>query len=183
MEDLRFIRHTMEKGNAFTGVPGLGGVGMGVTALIAAALAAGQETPEGWLVVWGLEAIIAAVVGLWAIDRKARRGDLPLFSGAGRKVLLGFAPPVLAGGALTAALWRAGAVTLIPGSWLLLYGAGVVAGGIYSVKVVPVMGICFMVLGCLGLFALPGAGDALLAVGFGGLHIVFGVIIARGHGG
>lgn len=183
MEDLRFIRRTMENGNAFTAVPGWGGVWMGVTALVAAAVAPGRETPEGWLGVWAVEAVIAAAIGAWAIGRKARRVGVPVLSGTGRKVLLGFAPPALAGVVLTLALWQAGQAGLIPGAWLLLYGAAVVAGGIYSVRVVPVMGVCFMVLGALGLFVLPGAGDALMAVGFGGLHILFGAVIARGHGG
>lgn len=183
MEDLRFIRRTMENGNAFTAVPGWGGVWMGVSALVAAWIAAAQATPEGWLGVWAAEAVIGALIGGWAIERKARRVGLPVLSGAGRKVLLGFAPAALAGIVLTLALWRTGSVALIPGSWLLLYGAGVVAGGIFSVRVVPVMGLCFMALGAFALLALPGVGDALMAVGFGGLHIVFGTVIARGHGG
>jgi hypothetical protein len=183
MEDLGFIRRTMENGNAFTAVPGWGGVGMGVTALVAVAVAAGRATPEGWLGVWAAEAVIAALIGGWAIDRKARRVGLPLLSGAGRKVVLGFAPPALAGVVVTGALWEAGATALIPGAWLLLYGAAVVAAGVFSVRVVPVMGVCFMVLGALALLVLPGAGHALMAVGFGGLHILFGTIIARGHGG
>ena len=183
MEDLVFIRRTMENGNAFTAVPGWGGVGMGATALAAAAIAAGRATPEGWLVVWAVEAAIAALIGGWAIDRKARRAGLSIGSGAGRKVVLGFAPPAVAGAALTVALWGAGATALIPGAWLLRYGAAVVAGGISSVRVVPVMGICFMALGAVALFALPDAGDELMAAGFGGLHVVFGAIIARRHGG
>jgi len=183
MEDLRFIRRTMENGHAFTAVPGWGGVWMGVSALAAAWIAAAQSTPEAWLGVWAAEAVIGALIGGWAIERKARRVGLPVLSGAGRKVLLGFAPAALAGIVLTLALWRTGAVALIPGSWLLLYGAGVVAGGIFSVRVVPVMGLGFMALGAFALLALPGVGDALLAVGFGGLHIVFGIVIARGHGG
>jgi len=183
MEDLGFIRRTMENGNAFTAVPGWGGMGMGVTALVAAAVASGRATPEGWLGVWAVEAVIAALIGGWAIDRKARRVGLPVLTGAGRKVLLGFAPPALAGVVLTLALWRAGVPGMIPGAWLLLYGAAVVAAGIFSVRVVPVMGVCFMVLGALALLVLPGAGDALMAVGFGGLHILFGPIIARRYGG
>lgn len=183
MEDLRFIRRTMENGKAFTAVPGWGGVGMGVTALAAAAIAAGRTTPEGWLGVWAAEAVIAAGIGAWAVDRKARRVGLPVLSGTGRKVLLGFAPPALAGIVFTVALWQAGAVRMIPGAWLLLYGVAVVAGGTFSVRVVPLMGVCFMVLGALALLALPDAGNTLMAMGFGGLHVVFGAIIARGHGG
>lgn len=183
MEDLRFIRQTMENGNAFTAVPGWGGVAMGVTALAAAAVAAGRATPEGWLGVWAAEAVLAAGIGGWAVERKARRVGLPVLSGAGRKVLLGFTPPALAGIVLTLALWRWEATGLIPGAWLLLYGVAVVAGGTFSVRVVPLMGVCFMVLGALGLLLAPGSGNALMAVGFGGLHIVFGILIARRHGG
>jgi len=183
MEDLGFIRRTMENGNAFTAVPGWGGIGMGVTALVAAAVAAGRATPEGWLGVWAVEAVVAAAIGAWAIERKARLVGLPVLTGAGRKVLLGFAPPALAGVALTLALWQAGATALIPGAWLLLYGAAVAAAGIFSVRVVPIMGACFMALGAIALLSPPAAADALMAVGFGGLHILFGGIISRSHGG
>lgn len=183
MEDLRFIRRTMETGNAFTAVPGWGGVIMGVTALVAAPVAAGRATVVGWLLVWAIEAVVAAAIGGWAIHRKARRFGLPVLSGAGRKVLLGFLPPALAGAVITVALWQAGSAELIPGAWLLLYGAAVVAAGTYSVRVVPVMGICFMILGAVALFVLPDVADVLMAAGFGGLHVVFGFAIARGHGG
>jgi hypothetical protein len=183
IEDLRFIRRTMEGGAAFTAVPGWGGVGMGLTALAAAALAAGQPTAEGSLLVWILEAVLAMAIGSVAISRKARRAELPVLSGAGRKFVLSFLPPALAGAVLTVAIWQAGTDSLLPGVWLLLYGAAVVTGGAFSVKIVPVTGICFMVLGVLALLATPAAGDLFMAVGFGGLHIVFGTTVARRHGG
>jgi hypothetical protein len=183
MEDLRFIRRTMEVGAAFTAVPGWGGVGMGVSALAAAALASSQPTAERWLLVWILEALLAMAIGAVAIHRKARRADLPVLSGAGRKFVLSFLPPALAGVVLTVALWQAGADSLLPGAWLLLYGAAVVTAGTFSVKIVPVMGICFMVVGAFALLVMPAAGDLSMAVGFGGLQIVFGVTIARKHGG
>ncbi len=183
MEDLRFIRRTMERGHAFTAVPGWGGVGMGITALLAAALAAGRPTTQGWLLVWMVEAVVAITVGGWAIHRKARRAELPVLSGAGRKFLLSFLPPSVAGAVLTAVLWLGGADGLIPGTWLLLYGVAVVTAGTFSVKVIPVMGMCFMVLGMFTLFVTPAAANLALAGGFGGLHILFGMNIARRHGG
>lgn len=183
MEDLRFIRKTMERGAAFTAVPGWGGVGMGVTALFAAALASSQPTPDRWLLVWAIEAVLAIVIGIFAIQRKSHRAKLPVLSGAGRKFILSFLPPALAGVAMTAALWKAGAYDLLPGSWLLLYGAAVVTAGTFSVKIIPVMGICFMLFGGAALLAMPAGGDLSMALGFGGLHIGFGITIARRHGG
>lgn len=183
MDDLRFIRRTMERGPAFTAVPGWGGVAMGVTALVAAVLASTRPAAEGWLRVWLAEAVVAVGIGAWAMHRKARRAGLPLLSGSGRKFVLSFLPPALAGVPLTFALYRAGDLELVPGTWLLLYGAAVVTAGTFSVKVVPVMGLCFMVLGGTALLASPAWGDPLLALGFGGLPVVFGLYIARKHGG
>ncbi|NNE71324.1 MAG: hypothetical protein HKN29_13295 [Rhodothermales bacterium] len=183
MDDLRFIRQTMEHGAAFTAVPGWGGVGMGVSALGAAALASTQTNSNGWLLVWGVEALVAIVIGSVAIQRKAARADLPVLSGAGRKFLLSFLPPALAGVPLTIGLWNAGATHLMPGVWLLLYGAAVITAGTFSVRTVPVMGICFMFLGSVALFAPVGSGDLAMALGFGALHIGFGATIARRLGG
>jgi len=183
IDDLRFIRRTMERGPAFTAVPGWGGAGMGVTALLAAAIAATRPTPEGWLAVWLAEAVVAIGIGTWAMRRKARRAELPLLSGAGRKFALSFLPPAVAAALLTIALYRAGEFALLPGTWLVLYGTAVVTGGAFSVKVVPVMGLCFMAIGGVALLAAPAWGNPLLAAGFGGLHLVFGFHIARKHGG
>lgn len=182
MADLRFIRQTMER-STFTAVPGWGGVGMGVSALLAAVVAARQESAEAWLLVWVLEAVVAIAIGAVAIRRKASRADQAVLTGAGRKFFLSFLPPALAGAVLTVALWNPETTRLLPGTWLLLYGAAVVTAGTFSVKVVPVMGIGFMVLGALALFPIPVSRDLWLALGFGGLHIAFGTTIARRHGG
>jgi hypothetical protein len=182
MDDLRYIRRTMERGHAFTAVPGWGGVAMGMTALTAAVIAWGRTEPGPWLAVWLTEAAIAVLIGVTAIRIKARRSGSPVLSGAGRKVLLSFLPAATAGVILTGALWRAGAWDLMPGVWLLVYGVSVVAAGTFSVRTVPVMGLAFMALGALALF-VPGPPDLWLGAGFGGLHIGFGAVIARRHGG
>lgn len=181
--DLQFIRRTMERGPAFTGVPGWGGVGMGVSAVLAALVASARPTVDGWLVTWLVEAALGVMIGSWAISRKAWRAELPVLSGAGRKFLLSFLPPAAAGAVLTLALYGSGQAAVLPGMWLLLYGAGVVTAGTFSVRVVPLMGLCFMVLGSAALFTGPAWADAILGAGFGGLHILFGLYIARKHGG
>jgi len=181
--DLRYSRRTMEQAGSFTAVPGLGGILMGVSALAAAALAASRPTFEQWLAVWLGEAAVAAAIAAWAVAHKARSVGIPLLSAPGRKFLLSFFPPVAAGAVLTFALHRAGAMEAIPGTWLLLYGSAIVAAGTFSVRIVPIMGLCFMLTGGAALLSPPHWGNAYLAAGFGGLHVLFGALIARRHGG
>ncbi|HZQ95027.1 MAG TPA: hypothetical protein VFA67_08455 [Candidatus Sulfotelmatobacter sp.] len=182
-DDLRFIRDTMERASAFTAVSGWGQVISGFTALGAAALASRQASPFAWLRVWLAEGIVAVVIGLLACTWKANRRGLPLFSGPARKVALGLAPPLVAGAFLTFVLFRAGLDAALPAAWLLLYGAGIMTGGAYSVSIVPVMGLCFMGVGALAVLGPPAWGNWFLAAGFGGLHMIFGFLIARRHGG
>ena len=183
MDNLRFIRETMERASSFTAVPGWGGVAIGMTALIAAALAARIPDEHEWMWVWAYELPLALFIGGWTMKRKANVAKLKQLSAPGRKFTLSLTPPLAAGALLSVALARAGAYDVLPGMWLLLYGSGVVTGGAFSVRVVPVMGICFMALGVLALFAPVTWGNLLMAAGFGGLHIIFGTIIARRHGG
>ena len=183
MDNLRFIRETMERATAFTAVPGWGQFIIGVTALFAALVASQQQTREAWLGVWFAEACLSLVIAGWAMSRKARAASTPLLSQPGRKLVINFAPPMFVGALLTIVFWRAGLGGLLPAVWLLLYGTGVITGGAFSVRPVPVMGLCFMFVGAGALFCPPQWGDAFLAAGFGLLHIVFGLHIARNYGG
>ena len=182
IEDLRFIRQTMERSSSFTAVSGWGQVAVGVSAVLTAGLAWRQAAPS-WLGIWLAEAAVALAIALFTIYRKAHAKGFPLTSGPGKKFGLSFLPPAVAGMVLTLVLARAGHTALLPGTWLLLYGAGVVTGGAFSVAIVPVMGASFMLLGA-GAFVAPAAwGNGFMAAGFGGLHILFGILIARRHGG
>jgi len=183
LDNLRFIRQTMERAGSFTAVPGWGQVAVGVTALAAAFFASRHQTSELWLVIWLGEAIVALAIGGATMVRKAYAVSDPILSGPGRRFGLSFLPPMLVGGLLTVVLYRANLWSALPGTWLLLYGTGFVTGGAFSVRVVPVMGICFMLLGAVALLGPPAWGNWLMAAGFGGLHIVFGMIIARRYGG
>ena len=183
IEDLRFIRETMANAASFTAVPGWGGVMMGATALLAAPVAWRQTSAETWLATWFIAALCAFSLGGLAILWKARKTGTPLLARPGRKFALSLFPPIFAGAILTLVFYQAGLVSLLPGVWLLLYGAGVVTGGTFSVKIVPVMGLCFMLSGVLALFSPAAWGNWFMAAGFGGLHIIFGSIIAWRYGG
>jgi hypothetical protein len=183
MDNLRFIRETMESAASFTAVSGWGEIAIGLTALGAAVLASQMAELKPWLAIWIGEATLSVLIAGGAMLRKARAARMPMLSGPGRKFALSFLPPMVVGAILTAVLYRAGFVSGLPGTWLLLYGTGVVTGGTYSVRIVPVMGFCFMLLGGTALFCPASWGNLFMAVGFGGLHIIFGIIIARRYGG
>lgn len=172
----------MERAASFTAVPGWGGVIIGATAVISGAAAFSLPVQQQFSI-WLLEAVVAMSIAVWSVRAKARRLGVALPSKAAKRALLSFAPPLLVGAVLTAVLYRADLLGVIPGTWLMLYGAAVVTGGAFSVRIVPVMGLCFMSLGACALLAPSGCQDILLAIGFGVIHIVFGTVIARRHGG
>lgn len=181
--DLHFIRGAMERSGSFTALPGRGGMAMGVVALAAAGIAPFVGGPDAWVALWAATALVAIAIGALSMRRKAAREGIALLAGPGRRFLLCLCPSLVAGALLTAALARAGQAELLPGAWLLCYGAGVVAAGALSPPVVPITGAAFLVLGATALVAPPAWGDALMAAGFGGAHLVAGSIVARRHGG
>lgn len=183
-EQIRYIRDVMARAGEFTAVPGWGGVGMGLSALVAAYVAYRQPTEARWLAVWCAEAVLAVAIGATAVVRKAGAEHPGTFrSGPGRRFALAFAPPVLAGAVLTALLFRLHATAALPAVWLLLYGAGVVCGGAFSVRPVPLFGLVMMATGVIAAATPAAWADACLAAGFGLLHVCFGVLIARRYGG
>jgi hypothetical protein len=183
MESLEFIRTTMARSAPFTAVSGRGGIAMGVLALLAAALGRSTSSDQQWLMTWIGSAAVAVPLGFVLMRAKARRYELALWSAAGRRFAQGFVPSIAAGAVLTFALVRIDAIELVPAAWLLLYGAGVLAGSSSSVPVLAWLGALFMVLG-VGSLSTPVAWrDLWLGAGFGVLQIVFGIYIVRNHGG
>jgi hypothetical protein len=181
-DNLRFIRDTMERASAFTAVPGWGGIIIGTTAICAGLIANGRPLEQQFWI-WLLEGVLAGILGIVALRWKSKRIALPLASRPAKRALLSFVPPLLAGAVLTVVLYRLHQIAIFAGLWLLLYGVGVVTAGSFSVRIVPVMGICFMVLGSIALLASPAFGNLFMIAGFGGLHIGFGSVIARRYGG
>lgn len=183
MDNLTFIRDTMERAAAFTAVPGWGGVAMGVVATVGSLVSARAGSPRDWLLTWLAVAAIAGGIGGVALVRKARREGGIVFTRKARRFFLGYLPPIVVGALLTVVLVRHEVYGALAGTWLLLYGTGLVTGGVFSVRVVPLMGFCFMLLGAIALFTPSAWSSAWMGIGFGGLHLVFGFLIARRYGG
>jgi hypothetical protein len=183
IENIRFIRETMERAGAFTAVPGWGGVLMGATAVATALVSGPPDNSIRWVAIWLADAAVAAVIAVAAAAQKARRSGAPLSSAPSLRFVLAYAPPLVAGMVLTPVFVTKGLGTQLPACWLLLYGTAVASGGAFSVRIVPIMGMCFMALGTCAFAAPAPIGHWVMAAGFGGLHIVFGLLIARRYGG
>ncbi len=182
-QHLRVIRAAMERATSFTALPGWGGVIMGAVGLIGALAAAPMTDPRQWVLVWLFAAGVAVPVGAFTMWRKASRAGVDLYSGTARMFVGCLATPIAAGAILTAALIERQAYAVLPAVWLTLYGTAAVVGGVFSVRLVPLMGVAFMVLGGFAAFAPLVVGNALMGVGFGLLHGVVGLVIVRRFGG
>ena len=156
---------------------------MGVTALATACMAPRPSSAKAWLLTWLAAALCAFALGALALYWKARRVGTPVLTQPFRKCLLSLFPPLLAGAVMSLAIYGTDLGRLLPTVWLLLYGVGVISAGTFSVRVVPVMGLCFMLAGIAALFCPAAWANAVMAAGFGGLHILFGTIIAWRFGG
>ncbi len=182
-ENLRFIREAMEGASSFTAVSGWGLVAIGLLGCLGFVVSRPFEGTATWVFLWLWIAALAVMTGAVSIVLKARRRKTNLFSAAARKFLLNLAPPLVAALLLTMVLLRIGEIPILSGLWLLLYGAGVLTGGSASVRSVPVMGLCFFVMGAAALIVPTAVTPWLVLAGFGGLHIGFGLYIARRHHG
>ena len=184
IDNIRFIRDTMSRATQFTALPGWGGVLMGVSALVTTAISGPPDDSLRWVMVWLADACVGAAPSSPSSRAQSRRAGTPLSSAApAHRFALAYLPPLVAGIVLTPVFVLGGLMARLPGCWLLLYGAAAATGGAFSVRIVPILGLCFMALGVVA-FAVPAAwGHWFMAAGFGGLHIGFGLVIARKYGG
>jgi hypothetical protein len=184
IDNLRFIREAMARAGEFTAIPGWGGVLMGVSAIVTAIVSGPPDNSRRWLALWLADAGVATAIALATMALKAHRLGVPLSTAApARRFALAYAPPLAAGVVLTIFFAATGQAARLPGCWLLLYGTAAATGGALSVRAVPLMGLGFMMLGAVALAAPAAWGHWLMAAGFGGLHIVCGLVIAKKYGG
>ncbi len=184
LNSIRTIREAMDRASSFTSIPGWGGSAIGATAIVTAIVAGPLESdPHLWMSVWIGDALVAAAIAAVTMLLKARRANLSLTGGPARRFFVSYSAPLIAAALITGVLARAGVFTPLPAVWLLLYGASFISSGSFSIRVVPLMGALFMLLGLAACFVPLSVGNVLMGAGFGGLHVIFGFIIARSYGG
>jgi hypothetical protein len=179
---LRYIRASMDAAGSVA-IPGSAGIVMGIIGLTAAALSLMSDLAPYWLHIWLVAAPIAALVGGLLLARSRSVATFVAMGTPGRKLALGLLPSLFAGAVMTSVLWTADRTVAVPGTWLLLYGCALISASVTTMAIVGWMGLCFAGLGLVALASPVAFHIPLLALGFGGLHILFGILIARGaHG-
>ena len=161
----------------------MAGIVMGIIGILAAILVSLPRWTPHWLAIWLLAAVIALLLGGALVARQIAQRGHTRYLGPARKFLLCLCPALLAGAVLTWVLLTAGMSGVIPGMWLLLYGCAVVSASTATVtgiaRLIGIMGALFVVLGSIT-FALPPMTHTLmLGLGFGVVHIIFGILIGR----
>ena len=178
---LNYIRASIEAAGAFA-VPGIAGIAMGAVGLVATVLASLPGLASHWLGIWLVAAMAAAAIGVLLIARQPARGFM-LYRGPARKFVLSLFPALLAGAVLTGVFWQAGHTSLIPGMWLLLYGCAVLSASMMTcaamVRLIVLLGSLFVVWGLVAFQLPPRWHNFTLGMGFGALHLIFGILIGR----
>lgn len=189
-EDLAYIRRTLDAAGRLSSVSGrglvlVGFLGLGAVAVNAFATGAPWQTGAGpeSLAVWAVCLVASFAVGVTSMDRKARRMGQRLWTPVLQKALWSYASAMALGAVLSLAVLRTGRPELLPALWLGCYGAALTSTGVFSVSPVRWMGISFLLLSLIATLAPASAGLAMLATGFGWLHIGFGAYIAWRHDG
>jgi len=182
-EHLRYIRHTIEAAQTFTTVPGKGCIAVGAAGLTASILESFPSLQAHWLPIWLTAAVFSMATALYFMEQKARAQGLSLRRTVATRFFLTLTPAFVAGGILTVALMDVVGRETVAGIWMLLYGVGVAAAGVYSIPLVLIAGFMFIGLGTVTLAAPANWAPWLLGAGFGGVHLVLGGLIIRDHGG
>jgi hypothetical protein len=179
---LRYIRASMEGAASFV-VPGSAGIALGFIGIVAAGLSLAPALHEHWFEIWLIASITAAAAGSVLLLRESSLRGLQLLGTPIRRFALCLLPSLTAGIVLTAVHWSSRNMHAIPGTWLLLYGCALISASTVTTRTIGLLGALFAALGLMA-FILPDSLQMpMLGAGFGGLHIVFGIIIGRiGHG-
>jgi hypothetical protein len=165
----------VDRAPAFLSLPGSGSTVVGVTALIAAGIASTCPASVTWLAIWFVEACLAIALGSLALTKRAAKSGLSLCSYLGPRFVMCFTPPLFVALVLTCRLLFSKNPQALAVSWLLLYGAAIVSGGMCCPIAAPEMGLGFLLVGTIAFLISPDWVNLPLAVGFGGLHIIFGI--------
>lgn len=193
-DDLAHIRSMMERSSRFLSLSGLSGVGAGIVGLVTGVLAIAvlkkyqidfstdyvfNEKLVFELFVLGASALLLAIFcGCYFTVRKSKKLGLQIWTATTKKILVQLAIPLAVGGIFVLALLQYNLYGLVAGTTLIFYGLALVNAEKYTYSDIKYLGFLEIILGCLSLFFI-GKGLIFWTIGFGVLHIVYGIILYR----
>jgi hypothetical protein len=173
---LQYIRASIDAAGLLA-VPGSAGIAIGAVGVLAALLVSLKPLAAHWLEIWLIAGFVAIAFGTVLMAHQFVSRGTALYRGPLRRFLMCLCPPLLVGAVLTWQLWLHAQSAMIPGVWLLMYGCAVMAASTLTRRALAVMGALLAVLGVVALQAPVSSQNAMLGVGFGGLHLLFGILI------
>ena len=195
-EDLSHIRSMMERSSRFISLSGLSGVFAGLSALIGGLYVYqlfkinGLDYFNGEHKLYSVDLVVDLVIialvilffaltfGIFFTVRKSKKYNLPIWTSATKKMLVNLTIPLLAGGVFCLALLYHQIYVLIAPATLLFYGLALINAEKYTFSDIKYLGFCELALGCISLFFL-GYGLVFWIIGFGILHILYGLIVFK----
>lgn len=195
-QDIAHIRDMMERSSRFISLSGLSGVFAGIIALVAFALALlilkNNEIDyfHGSSVIYSDEVIfqlfliciltlLAALISAFFFTyRKSKKNQVEMWSGLTYRLLTNLFVPLIAGGIFCLALFQYAHIALIAPAMLVFYGLALINASKYTYTDINYLGYSELILGLISLFFI-GYGLIFWAVGFGVLHIIYGIVMYR----
>lgn len=195
-EDLAHIRSMMERSSRFISLSGLSGVFAGLSALIGGLYAyqlirtSSYQYSDGSVLLLPVELVsellligfvvlmFAFAFGIFFTIRKSKKYDLPIWTSATKKMLFNLVVPLLSGGIFCLALIFHGIYGFIAPATLIFYGLALINAEKYTFSDIKYLGFCELVLGFVSLFYI-GYGLVFWIIGFGILHILYGLIMFK----
>jgi hypothetical protein len=160
-------------------IPPAAGIAVGTVGLAATVLTSVAAFRSLWLPIWLVAAVTGACLGALSLTGPSDSAIQSRHVIAVFRMYSRLLPSLFAGAVLTAVLWHTGLTRAVPGVWLLLYGCALIQASSVASGGMALLGSLFALLALVA-FCAPQSGQLpILGIGFGELHILYGVVTLR----
>jgi len=193
IKDLEEIKEIMKQSSRFISLSGWSGISAGIIALIGAATAyrmvysklnlseysddimSDEQTISLFLIAI-LTLVCAAGAGIFFTTWKTKKSEFKTWNFHTKRLLINLSIPLITGGLICLIFLFRGELSLLPPFTLIFYGLALINTSKYTLPEIRSLGLIEIVLGLVSLQFI-GLGLLFWSIGFGILHILYGIII------
>jgi len=188
LETLQHIRSILDKNARFLSLSGRSGVWAGIVALVAGNIARTWLAPNSpytttllprFIALAVLTFLLAGLGAFYFTYRKNKKENQQLWNVASKKMLINLAIPLAVGAVMIAAFIQNQHFPYLIPAMLVFYGLALINGSKYTISDIKYLGLMEVILGSIALFLAPEYGIYCWAIGFGLLHIIYGMLMWR----